>query len=173
MDHGESRELWPKPRRLEARGLMLTLCLAFGIFAVSGGASRFFFHTASGKTTDASNTRLGGTLTQPQLAAETTDHLTSSCAGNADLPVLEGVDLVSYFSLEDGAAAMYGFPEYKTVFNGYHFLFVSEENKQKFEVSSACGIVPSSCLSRESIVPDSSCWSPLCKTRHQESIYII
>lgn len=50
------------------------------------------------------------------------------------MPVLNGVDLVAYFSLDADAAPVYGTENYMAVFGNYRFYFSSMENFQKFEV---------------------------------------
>lgn len=59
---------------------------------------------------------------------------TEECAGDRTLPVLNGTDTVAYFSLEPGEPAVVGNGRYKTVFNGYTFLFATRENMLIFEV---------------------------------------
>ncbi|CAB1108953.1 unnamed protein product [Ectocarpus sp. CCAP 1310/34] len=56
--------------------------------------------------------------------------------GTSTEPVLNGADVVSYFSLKEGEAAMYGFEEYQVKYNGYTFLFASAQNKVLFESAS-------------------------------------
>lgn len=51
------------------------------------------------------------------------------------LPVLNGADVVSFFTLGDGEAAMYGTRDHEVVYNGYTFRFVTARNKAVFEVS--------------------------------------
>lgn len=47
---------------------------------------------------------------------------------------MNGADVVSYFSLEEGQEAMFGSTEHVSVLNGYTFRFISKENKDLFEV---------------------------------------
>lgn len=48
--------------------------------------------------------------------------------------VMQGVDLVAFFSLQQGNPAVKGSPEYASIYNGYRFMFSSSENKALFEV---------------------------------------
>lgn len=62
-------------------------------------------------------------------------HVTTvECTGDRSIPVLKGVDVVAYFSLERGQHAVYGSELYTVVFNDYLFFFSSLENKLVFEV---------------------------------------
>lgn len=56
------------------------------------------------------------------------------CTGDTTVPVLMGVDLVAYFSLEKDAPAVFGSKYYTSIYNGYLFYFSSAENQQLFEV---------------------------------------
>lgn len=136
MEDDEPHVYVSSPERASARGVMLTLLLAFGIFGVSTGSARFFFpQGASGRPPREAAAKDDAATVGAVLAKESTEYTTKECAGNAKLPVLKGVDVVSYFSLIDGEPAMFGFEEFESVFNGYRFLFTSEENKALFEVS--------------------------------------
>lgn len=140
MEDEGSRFFRTKPEGVTVRGAMLTLCLSFGIFAVSIGASRFFFPPST-----ALNTRLSpGELNEvegpsgPTEVQESTGYSTSQCAGDSELPVMNGADLVAYYSLEDDEAAVFGDASISSEFNGYKFYFASEENKELFEVNALC-----------------------------------
>lgn len=107
---------------------MYTLFAAFSIFAISVSFAR---HKSS------SNKDVVGNFVEMNPEKKTTslsDHATWKCSGNVALPVLEGADMVSYFSLEDNAPAMFGSAEHESIYNGYRFWFVSEKNKALFEV---------------------------------------
>lgn len=110
-------------------GFLFTLLLAVGVFGVSTGAAHFFFPRGL-------NGRPGAGALKGSLVERGEDgYETWECAGNrTGFPVMEGADLVSYFSLPVGEAAMYGTEEYQARYNGYTFFFVSEENKALFEV---------------------------------------
>lgn len=62
------------------------------------------------------------------------DETADEYAGDYSFPVLNGVDLVAYFSLAAGAAPVYGTENYMAVFGNYRFYFSSVENLQEFEV---------------------------------------
>lgn len=121
-------------QRASVSGFLLTLFLAFGIFAISVGSAKYFFPR-------------GGTRQQEQqqqvalrveIAGGNRDgdgYTTAQCAGDLSLPVLMGADLVAYFSLEEHGEAIFGFADYEAVYGGYRFLFSSAENKALFEVS--------------------------------------
>lgn len=136
MEDEESRFYRTKPEGVTVRGVMLTLCVSFGIFAVSIGASRFFFPPST-----ALNSRLSPVaLSEVEGPSGPTGfqvdvgYTTSQCAGDVELPVLNGADLVAYYSLEDDEAAVFGDAGFSSEFNGYKFYFASEENKALFEV---------------------------------------
>jgi YHS domain-containing protein len=60
--------------------------------------------------------------------------LTSTSCISTSLPVLRGVDVVSYFSLKPGSAPVYGDSEIAySLYKGFTFLFSSEHNKDLFE----------------------------------------
>ncbi|CAN0450469.1 unnamed protein product [Ectocarpus sp. 12 AP-2014] len=71
---------------------------------------------------------------QELLAVSESPTTTWEC-GTSTEPVLNGADVVSYFSLKEGEAAMYGFEEYQVNYNGYTFMFASAQNKALFEAS--------------------------------------
>lgn len=106
-------------RRKGLAGPAIALLLAIGIFVAATAPGRL----ASVKE----KTR------QELLALSETS--TWEC-GTSTEPVLNSADVVSYFSLKEGEAAMYGFEEHQVKYNGYTFLFVSAQNKALFEVSS-------------------------------------
>lgn len=54
--------------------------------------------------------------------------------GDSSAPVLRSADVVSYFTLQEGEAAVFGSKDYEVVYNGYLFRFVSAGNKALFEV---------------------------------------
>lgn len=120
------------PQRASVSGFLLTLFLAFAIFAVSVGSAKYFFPR-------------GGARQQQQQVALAIDggnrsgdgYSTAQCTGDLSLPVLNGADLVAYFSLEEHGAAIFGVADYEAVYGGYRFLFASAENKALFEVSKA------------------------------------
>ena len=108
---------------------MFTLLLAVGVFGVLMGVTRFFPRRLNGL--QGANNRKS-TFISPYNASGSS---TWECAGNATGdPVMEGADLVSYFSLRENKPAMYGTEQYETSYNGYRFWFVSEKNKALFEV---------------------------------------
>lgn len=107
------------------RKLLQPLAVALGIFGVSAGAARYLFPRKK---------------LQPQQLLQTAghhdlldSHTTSDCSTPTKI-VMQGADLTSYFSLEPGAAPLFGVAEHESVFNGYTFWFASEENKAMFEV---------------------------------------
>lgn len=146
------------------RGAFLTFFFAFGLFALSTGSAKYLFPRGTngrqGEDATITNTNLVSGVTSVQVGVEQnyrvssppgrlprlssatknveigfTGHTTNECTGNTDLPVLGGVDVVAYFSLEAGAAAMFGYETHQYHVGGYKFYFVSEENKKIFEVS--------------------------------------
>ncbi|CAM9990644.1 unnamed protein product [Ectocarpus sp. 12 AP-2014] len=54
--------------------------------------------------------------------------VTAECAGQFDLPVLGGVDVVEYWRLPLAAEAVLGSPNLMSVFGNYRFFFSSVEN---------------------------------------------
>ncbi|CAM9763622.1 unnamed protein product [Ectocarpus sp. 13 AM-2016] len=70
-----------------------------------------------------------------ELVAVSESPTTTWECGTSTEPVLNGADVVSYFSLKEGEAAMYGFEEYQVKYNGYTFMFASAQNKALFEAS--------------------------------------
>lgn len=119
-------------RRSGSRDFWLTLLFALGIFGISTGAARFLFpRSASTRQPDPSRTGLVSKTDSDDEGGYTTD----MCAGDASLPVLEGVDVVSYFSLEETEPAVLGKQEHEAEYNGYRFWFASAENRAAFEVS--------------------------------------
>lgn len=120
---------------LSPGGAVITFFVALGIFVISAGTGRFLLGTTADQ---ASNLRVedDGLTSAAEEAAQLLIEPTSKtweCA-ESSRPVLKGVDVVSYFSLEQHEAAMYGTEEHESVFGGYKFLFVSAENKALFEV---------------------------------------
>lgn len=69
---------------------------------------------------------------------------TMICSGDRSLPVLEGTDVVAYFSLEPGSRAVKGSAQHISEYLGYLFYFSSKENKLVFEV----GVVELRCFER-------------------------
>lgn len=152
------RDMIPSKQQVaeSTRGAVRTLCVALSIFLVSAGCGRYFFYTSSATSSTASSSDdSSSSLKQLQQAQQkgkdtwTTDERSANlmkmlghdggfdtklCTQALSLPVLEGVDVVSYFSLDDGEAAIYGVLEYESVFCGYRFYFVSEEHKATFKV---------------------------------------
>ena len=121
LDERSKRFTWP--------GFLFTLMLAVGAFGVGMGAPRFFGRRLAGR--QGASRRDITSLSQHDASR----YNTWNCAGNfTGDPVLEGADLVSYFSLTENQPAMYGTEQYETSYNGYKFWFVSEENKAIFEV---------------------------------------
>ncbi|CAM9998835.1 unnamed protein product [Ectocarpus sp. 6 AP-2014] len=59
--------------------------------------------------------------------------VTAECAGQFDLPVLGGVDVVEYWRLPSAAEAVLGSPNLMSVFGNYRFFFSSVENLLVFE----------------------------------------
>ncbi|CAN0483288.1 unnamed protein product [Ectocarpus sp. 12 AP-2014] len=57
----------------------------------------------------------------------------AECAGQFDLPVLGGVDVVEYWRLPLAAEAVLGSPNLMSVFGNYRFFFSSVENLRVFE----------------------------------------
>ncbi|CAB1112120.1 unnamed protein product [Ectocarpus sp. CCAP 1310/34] len=60
-------------------------------------------------------------------------YCSAECAGQFDLPVLGGVDVVEYWSLPLAAEAVLGSPNLMSVFGNYRFFFSSVENLRVFE----------------------------------------
>lgn len=48
--------------------------------------------------------------------------------------VMDGVDLVAFFSLQKDDDAVMGSPEYASIYKGYRLMFSSAENKALFQV---------------------------------------
>lgn len=152
------RDMAPSKQKVaeSTRGAVRTLFVALSIFLVSAGCGRYFFYSSSATSSTTSGADdSSSSLKQLQQAQQkgkdtsTTDERSANltkilghdggfdtklCTQALSLPVLAGVDVVSYFSLDNGEAAIYGVPEYESVFRGYRFYFVSEEHKATFEV---------------------------------------
>ncbi|CAB1096374.1 unnamed protein product [Ectocarpus sp. CCAP 1310/34] len=103
------------------------LLVALGVFGVSTGAARYLFPRRKLQPQREQLERLVAVRTGNSA-------VTSECA-TASKVVMEGADLTRYFSLELGAAAVYGVEEYEALYNGYRFWFESAENKAMFEES--------------------------------------
>lgn len=124
--HGGTTSDRHSQQRPGARKLLQPLALAVGIFGVSAGAAHYLFPRKK---------------LQPQqqvLAAagpplDSADAPTTAVCAAADGTVMDGADVVSYFSLEPGSGAVFGVAEHESVYNGYTFWFASEENKALFE----------------------------------------
>lgn len=54
--------------------------------------------------------------------------------GDSSAPVLNSADIVSYYTLQEGEAAVYGSKDHEVVYNGYLFRFALAGNKALFEV---------------------------------------
>lgn len=121
-DRRSQRPTWP--------GFLLTLLLAVGVFGVSTGAARFFFPRGLAGRQGARE-RESNFFSREDDGGYKTWECAASITGD---PVMQGVDLVSYFSLVKDGSAMFGSEQYESSYNGYKFLFVSEENKALFEV---------------------------------------
>lgn len=116
--------------RASVSGFLLTLFLAFAIFAISAGSAKYLFPRDGG----------GQQQQQQQVALDAnmeTSYTTAQCCGDLSQPVLMGADLVAYFSLEEDEGAIFGVWEYQAMYGGYRFVFSTEENKALFEVSKA------------------------------------
>jgi len=53
----------------------------------------------------------------------------------SDRPVMQGADMVEYFSLSPGAAHVVGSADITSVYNNYTFRFSTHENRRKFETN--------------------------------------
>lgn len=60
---------------------------------------------------------------------------TTDCANPQTAAVVQGVDLVEYFSLQTGEPAVAGKADLAVMHEGYRFLFSTADNKAIFEVS--------------------------------------
>lgn len=61
------------------------------------------------------------------------DHTVTQCTSPVGNFALKGVDVVAYFSLEEGDEAVWGSTDFVATFGGYRYLFASAENKALFE----------------------------------------
>lgn len=129
------------PERSTSRSLLLSVIVALGILAVTTGSATLIFPRGASSwapstiTGAADSSQIGGKDTEAFLLKRSSNRTTEQCAGDAALPVLRGVDVVAYYSIEAGASAVYGYEEYEAIINGYRFYFASKENKELFEVS--------------------------------------
>ncbi|CAM9730404.1 unnamed protein product [Scytosiphon promiscuus] len=73
-------------------------------------------------------------LAAPDESSTPSGRATWEC-GDSSAPVLNSADVVSFFSLEEGEAAVYGSKDHEVVYNGYLFRFASAGNKAMFEAS--------------------------------------
>ena len=106
--------------------MVATGLLLFGVGAVSVKARSTKKTTASLRTV--SQGVKGDSPASPRDVARDTSLCTSPERG----PVLKGVDVVAYFDLESGAAAVHGSKEYDLEWGGYKWLFSTESNRDKF-----------------------------------------
>lgn len=60
---------------------------------------------------------------------------TEECAGQFDLPVLGGVDVVAYWDLPAGAEPVLGTSDLMALWGDYRFFFSSIENLRTFQVT--------------------------------------
>lgn len=108
-------------------GPVLALVLGVGILVVALGG-------VSSRASSSPDTRIiDGDGSLPPGLDQIGPTKTWQC-GTSSLPVLNSTDVVSYFSLEEGEAAVYGTKAHEAMFNGYLFRFVSAKNKALFEV---------------------------------------
>lgn len=122
-DKRSQRPTWP--------GFLFTLLLAVGVFGVSTGAARFFFPRGLAGRQGTGKEQASNFFSREDDGGYKTWECAASVTGD---PVMNGADTVSYFSLPEGEAALFGTEEYKVIYNGYTFWFVSGENKALFEV---------------------------------------
>lgn len=124
---------------------LFSILAAVGFLALSTiGSAKYFY--AKGRTSAlaaAYSDGAGDLSTNLQVIAESQhphqgDDVnakdTDICTGDTTLPVLLGVDLVAYFSLEESESAVFGSEDYASTYNGYLFYFSSAENQELFEV---------------------------------------
>lgn len=133
-DHQPSSESSFRERLSSAsplRKAFFARVLVLGVFAVSAGTGRYL--VTSRNRVHASDSS-GIAAREGTLAKQESSMVTSECTPPS-LPVLEGADMVSYFSLEEGDGAVFGDEQYESVYNGYRFWFQSEENQALFEVN--------------------------------------
>ena len=121
LDKRSQRPTWP--------GFLFTLLLAVGVFGISMGAARFSPRQLAGL--QGASKREINFLARRNASRQGTWECAENATGD---PVIEGADLVSYFSLTEKQPAMYGTEQHEASYNGYKFWFVSEENKALFEV---------------------------------------
>lgn len=126
-DITEQRQLF------SGRGFLLILFVAFGIFGVSTGSARYLF--PRGIRSRQPIGEEAGLAVQDGSLRDDDGPTTTSCTSDVSKPVMEGVDLVAYFSLEPEGSAVYGTEAYTASYNGYNFWFESEENMALFEAS--------------------------------------
>ncbi|CAN0007734.1 unnamed protein product [Ascophyllum nodosum] len=134
-------------RRLSWRGALAVFLASFGVFALAiVGARSVFPRSVTGRASSSSNLQVVSLVkvddpvlsegeVSPTLAPV---HVTTQeCTGNRYLPAVRGVDLVAYFSLEQGQPAVYGSDKHSTEYHGYLFFFSSLQNKIIFESNPA------------------------------------
>lgn len=122
-----------RQQQLGLRKLLQPLAVALGIFGVSAGAARYLFPRKKIQPQQEQMLQTAGPHGLLAGAGGPSTSATSECTTSEQI-VMKGADLTSYFSLQHGAAAVIGFAEHESTYNGYRFWFASEENKAKFEV---------------------------------------
>lgn len=138
--------------------LVQPLCIAIGILVVVAGITGLLFPAISTnqgtnepqELRPISDTEASFGLINPHNGDNGTDPArttTIECTQDLTLPVLAGVDVVSYFDdLHEGDPPIFGAESLMSVYNGYRFYFSTWENLLKFEVSDHCQ--QTSCLDK-------------------------
>lgn len=113
--------------------LLVPLVVAAAVLAVTYFTRRTLLPGeghASGALSQRGRNRASVAL-QQQVTTDTYDAV--ACADPSNF-VMQGVDLVAFFSLHEDDDAVIGSPEYASMYEGYRFMFSSAENKELFEV---------------------------------------
>ncbi|CAN0276965.1 unnamed protein product [Ectocarpus sp. 12 AP-2014] len=130
MPHDESSRLLGGKVDRDRKGAVRWKGLAAPVIALLLAIGVFVAATAPGRLVSVKKEE-----NRPELVAVSDSQTTTWECGTSTEPVLNGADVVSYFSLKEGEAAMYGFEGYQVKYNGYTFMFASAQNKALFEAS--------------------------------------
>lgn len=128
QQHGRTQRVW-----------LSSILAAVGLLAVSTGSAKYYY--AKGQANALATVYRSSATTVSNLGVTEDDHKgedvnpkdTYVCTGDFTLPVLQGVDLVAYWFLEQDAPAVMGSEDNASTYNGYLFYFSSAENQKLFE----------------------------------------
>lgn len=131
----------PRHQQQTRSRMLFPLLVACSLFVAAMFTSRALGLTG-GRVTDTSTTERDSSVFVVHRGNPVDDVLfhTTDCANPKLAPVVQGVDLVGYFSLQPEEPAVAGRAEHAAVYEGYRYFFSSAENKALFEVGTELGI---------------------------------